>query len=75
MIAVSKDTPLQTWNVQCNVAGGRGQSPVIVPASVALTGFVAFVAPRLRQFLRFCLQQFVQRFFYASPYQFLDLPP
>ena len=60
--------------MQCNVAGGRGQSPVIVPASVALTGFVAFVTRRLRQFLRFCLQQLVQRFFYAPPYQFLDLP-
>ena len=36
-----------------------------MPASVALAGLVALVTCRLRQLLRFRLQQLVQRFFYA----------
>ena len=35
-----------------NVAGGRGEIPVIVAAAVALTGLAALVARRLRQGLR-----------------------
>ena len=60
--------------MQCHVAGGRGQVPVVVAAAVALTGLVALVSCGLRQLLRFCLQQFVQRFLNAPAHQFLDLP-
>ena len=60
--------------MQRDVTGGRGQVPVVVAASVTLTSLVALVTRRLRQLLRFRLQQLVQRFFYVSAHQFLDLP-
>ena len=56
-----------------NVAGGRGEISVIVPAAVALPGLVALVAGRLRQRFSLFLQQLVQRLFYAASDQFLDL--
>ena len=57
-----------------NVAGGRGEIPVIVSAAAALPGLAALVASRLRQRLRLLFQQLVQRFFYAASDQFPDLP-
>ena len=49
------------------VSGGGGKIPVIVAAAVALAGFIALVAGGLGQFLRFLLQQLVQRLFHATP--------
>lgn len=46
--------------MQRNIAGGRGQVPVVVPTSIALAGFVALVSCGLRQLLRFRLQKLVQ---------------
>ena len=56
-----------------DVAGGRGEIPVIVTAAVALPGLAALVAGSLSQFLSLLLQQFVQRLFHAAADQFLDL--
>ena len=56
-----------------DVAGGRGESAVVVTAAVALTSLAALVAGRLRQRLRLLFQQLVQGFFYAAANQFLDL--
>ena len=56
-----------------NVAGGRGEIPVVVTAAVALTGLAALIAGRLRQRLRLLFQQLVQGFFYTAANQFLDL--
>ena len=49
-----------------DVAGGRGEIPVVVTAAVALTGLAALIAGRLRQRLRLLFQQLVQGFFYTS---------
>ena len=65
---------LEPGHVERDVAGGRGEVAVIVPAAVALTGLAALIAGRLRQGLRLLFQQFVQGFFYAAADQFLDLP-
>ena len=59
--------------MECDVAGGRGEIPVIVTAAVALTGLVALVAGGLRQGFRLLLQQLVQSFLHAAANQFLDL--
>ena len=55
-----------------DVSGGSGKVPVVVTAAVALAGLIAFVAGSLGQLLRFLLQQFVQRFFYAASDQLLN---
>ena len=52
--------------MECNVSGGGGKVPIIVAAAVALAGLISLVAGRLGQLLCFLLQQFIQRFFYAS---------
>jgi len=57
-----------------NVAGGRGEIPVIVSAAVAPPCLAALIAGRLRQRLRLLFKQLVQRFFHADARQFLDLP-
>ena len=57
-----------------DVAGGRGKIPVIVAATVALTGLAALIAGGLSQRLRLLLQQLVQGFLHAATNQFLDLP-
>ena len=49
-----------------DVAAGRREVAVIVPAAVALAGLTALIACSLRQLIRFFLQQFVERFFYAA---------
>ena len=52
--------------MECDIAGGRGEIPVVVAAAVALAGLAALVAGGLRQRLRILLlQQLVQRLFYA----------
>ena len=56
-----------------DVAGGRGEIPVIVTAAVALTGLAALIAGRLRQGLCLLLQQLVQGFLHAAANQFFDL--
>ena len=61
-----KGHALEPGHVKRDVAGGRGEIPVIVAAAVALTGLAALIAGRLRQRLRLLLQQLVQGFFYTS---------
>ena len=57
-----------------DVAGGRGEIPVVVAAAIALTGLAALVAGGLGQRLRLLFQQLVQGFLHAAADQFLDLP-
>ena len=56
-----------------DISRGSGKVPVVVTAAVALASFVALVAGSLGQLLRFLLQQFIQRFFYAATDQFFEL--
>ena len=69
-----KGYSLQTWHMERDLARSRGQSPVVVPASISLSRFVAFITRRLCKLLRFCFQRLVQCLFYASAHKFLDLP-
>ena len=57
-----------------DVAAGRREIAVIVPAAVALAGLAAFIAAYLCRLIRFFLQQLIERFFYAAADQFFDLP-
>ena len=57
-----------------DIAGGRGEVPVIAAAAAALTGLAALAAGRLRQGLCLFFQQLVQGFFHAAADQFPDLP-
>ena len=57
---------LEPRHVERDIAGGRGETAVIVTAAVALTGLAALVAGGLRQRLRLLFQQLVQRLFYTS---------
>ena len=65
---------LEPRHVERDVAGGRGEIPVVVTAAVALTGLAALIAGRLRQGLRLLFQQLVQGFLHAAANQFLELP-
>ena len=56
-----------------DIAGGRGEVPVIVTAAITLTGLAALAAGRLRQGLCLLFQQLVQGFLHAASDQFLDL--
>ena len=60
--------------MQRDVSRCGGKVPVIVAATVAPTGLAALVPGRLRQFLCFRLQQFVERFLHTAPNQFFNLP-
>ena len=44
-----KGDALETGDMERHISGGGGKVAVIVTAAVALAGFVAFVARRLRQ--------------------------
>jgi hypothetical protein len=69
-----KRNTLEAWNVECDVTGGRGEISAVMTAAVALPFLTALIACCLRQFLRFGLQQPVERFFHATTDQFFYLP-
>ena len=57
-----------------DIPGSGGGVAVVVTAAVALALFIAHVPGCLGQFLRFGLQQLIERFLYAATYKFLELP-
>ena len=62
-------------HMERDIAGGRGEIPVIAAAAIALTGLAALAAGRLCQGLCLFFQQLVQGFFRAASDQFLNLTP
>ena len=58
-------------HMERDIAGGRGEVPVIAAAAAVLTGIAALAAGRLRQGLRLLFQQLVQGFFRAASDQLI----
>ena len=69
-----KGDPFELGYLESDIPRSGGEVAAIVPAAVALALFIALVPGCLCQFLCLSLQQFVERFLYATAHQFLNLP-
>ena len=65
---------LEFWHLERNGSGSRSEVATVMAAAVALAMLVTLVPGSLGQLLRLGLQQFIEGFFYAAAYKFLELP-
>lgn len=69
-----KRDSFEFWNSQGNLPRQSGKIAAIMTTAIALALFISLISSCLGQLLSFGLQQFIERFFYASPNKFFNLP-